>query len=135
MIHSALHLSLLFSFQLFVQFSIFFLCPRSGHREAYLKLHHPSVSPSVRPCMRGSCLKSCLSRNSITTEAKSTKNHRKIKHNKKVCCIHDLGCHAQGQGHCHGLKVKMCFCSSHKTAEVTTIKLHRKVKHNKICHI
>ena len=26
------------------------------------------------------------------------KLHRKIKHNKNVCCAHDLGSDAQGQG-------------------------------------
>ena len=26
------------------------------------------------------------------------KLHRKIKHNEKVCCAHDLGSHAQVQG-------------------------------------
>ena len=26
------------------------------------------------------------------------KLHRKIKHNEKVCCAHDLGSYAQGQG-------------------------------------
>ena len=26
------------------------------------------------------------------------KLHRKIKHNEKVCCAHDLGSDAQGQG-------------------------------------
>ena len=26
------------------------------------------------------------------------KLHRKIKHNEKVCCVHDLGSYAQGQG-------------------------------------
>ena len=27
------------------------------------------------------------------------KLHRKIQHNEKVCCAHDLGSYAQGQGH------------------------------------
>ena len=27
------------------------------------------------------------------------KLHRKIKHNENVCCAHDLGSYAQGQGH------------------------------------
>ena len=25
--------------------------------------------------------------------------HRKIKHNENMCCAHDLGSYAQGQGH------------------------------------
>ena len=29
------------------------------------------------------------------------KPHREIKHNEKVCCAHDLGPYAQGQGHNH----------------------------------
>ena len=29
------------------------------------------------------------------------KLYRKIKHNEKVCCAHDLGSYAQGQGHNH----------------------------------
>ena len=36
---------------------------------------------------------------SKTTEANLTKLHRKIKHNKKVCRLQDLGSYAQGQGH------------------------------------
>ena len=27
------------------------------------------------------------------------KLHRKIGHNEEVCCAHDLGSYAQGQGH------------------------------------
>ena len=40
-------------------------------------------------------LKLCCSQ---TTEANLMELHIKIKHNKKVCCAHDLGSYAQGQG-------------------------------------
>ena len=43
--------------------------------------------------------KSCLSKNSTTTEANLTKLHRKIEHNEKVCSAQELGSYAQGQGH------------------------------------
>ena len=33
-----------------------------------------------------------------STEANLIKLHRKIKHNEKVCCAHDLDSYAQGQG-------------------------------------
>ena len=55
-------------------------------------------------------------------------NSQKIKNNKKLCRIHDLGGHAQGPGHCQELMVKTYFCGFFKTAEVNIIKLHRKVK-------
>ena len=48
--------------------------------------------------------KSCLSNNSKTTEAKFTKLHGKIEHNKKVCRAQEIGSYAQDQGH---NKVKM----------------------------
>ena len=41
--------------------------------------------------------KSCPSNNSKTTEANLTKLHRKIEHNKKVCCTDELGSCAQAQ--------------------------------------
>ena len=63
------------------------------------------------------------------------KLYRKIKSNEKVCHIQALGCDAQGQGHCQGLKVKM-LCNYFKTALVNISKLHRKIKHNEeISHI
>ena len=43
--------------------------------------------------------KSCLSKNSKTTEANLTKLHRKIEHNEKVCRALELGSYAQSQGH------------------------------------
>ena len=43
--------------------------------------------------------KFCLSNNSKTTKANSTKLHRKIEHNEKVCRAQELGFYAQGQGH------------------------------------
>ena len=45
--------------------------------------------------------KSCLSNNTITTEANLRKLHRKIEHNEKVCCTQKLGSYALGQGHNH----------------------------------
>ena len=42
--------------------------------------------------------KSCLSNNSITTEANLTKLHRKIEHKEEVCRAQELGSYAQGQG-------------------------------------
>ena len=42
------------------------------------------------------CLKSCCS---YTSEANLIKLHRKLKHNEKVCCAHDLNSYIQGQGH------------------------------------
>ena len=41
------------------------------------------------------CLNSC---GSYTTETNLIKLHRKIKYNGKVCCGHDFGSYAQGQG-------------------------------------
>ena len=37
-------------------------------------------------------------RSNCAYEANLMKLHRKIKHNEKVCCAHDLGSYAQGQG-------------------------------------
>ena len=51
-----------------------------------------------------SCLKSCFSNSINATHANLIKLHRKIKLNKKVHHIQDLGCHAQGKGHGQGLK-------------------------------
>ena len=78
---------------------------------------------------RKSALKSCLSKTLKTTEANLIKFQRKIKHNKKICCIHNLGFHAQGkccnkvtgqiiseivsQSYLDGFKVK-CFCKTLK---------------------
>ena len=72
-----------------------------------------------------SCLKSCFSHNLRTTEASLMKLH-KDKHNKKVNHTQDSDCHAQGQGHCQGLKGKTCFCDYFKTILLNIIKLHRK---------
>ena len=54
--------------------------------------------PKVKVTIRSEvelCLKLCCS---LTTEANLMKLHRKIKHNEKVCCAHDLGSYVQGQG-------------------------------------
>ena len=56
----------------------------------------------LRPRSRsqsGQRSKSCLSNDSITTEANLTKLHRKTEHNEKVCRAQELGSYAQGQGH------------------------------------
>ena len=45
------------------------------------------------------------------------KRHRKIKHNKKVCHIQELGYHIQGQGHNQGSEVKSCLSNYLKLAE------------------
>ena len=59
------------------------------------------------------------------------KLHRKIKHKKKVCCAHDLGSYAQGQGR-NQVKGQNLF--SAKTTEANLTKLHRKIEHNeKVC--
>ena len=42
--------------------------------------------------------KSCLSKNSKTTEANLTKRHRKIEHYDKVFHAQELGSYVQGQG-------------------------------------
>ena len=58
------------------------------------------------------------------------KLHRKIKHIEKVCCAHNLGSYAQGQGHS---QVKGQGNNS-KTTEANLTKLHRKIEHNeKVC--
>ena len=69
-----------------------------------LKSHCPSVRLSVSPSVS---YKSCLSLNSNATEANFTKLHRKIKYNKKVCRVHDLGSCTQGQGH-SGVRGQIC---------------------------
>ena len=43
--------------------------------------------------------KSCVSNNSKTAGANSTKLHRKIEHDEKACCAQELGSYTQGQGH------------------------------------
>ena len=62
------------------------------------------------------------------------KLHRKVKHNEKVCCAHDLGSYAQGQGHQSGQRSKSCLSNNSKTSEANLTKLHRKIEHNeKVC--
>ena len=62
------------------------------------------------------------------------KLHRKIKHNEKVCCAHDLGSYAQGQG-CNQVRGQNLRLSNiSKTTEANLTKLHRKIEHNeKVC--
>ena len=54
----------------------------------------PKVKVTIRSKVK-LCLKLCCSE---TTEANLMTLHRKIKHNEKVSCAHDLGSYAQGQG-------------------------------------
>ena len=54
----------------------------------------PKVKVTIRSKFK-LCLKLCCS---YTTEANLMTLHRKIKHNEKVCCAHDLDSYAQGQG-------------------------------------
>ena len=62
------------------------------------------------------------------------KRHRKMKHNEKVCCAHDLGSYAQGQGRSQVKGQKSCLGNNSKTTEANLTKLHRKIEHNeKVC--
>ena len=57
------------------------------------------------------------------------KLHRKIKHNEKVCCAHDLGSHAQGQG-----RSQVRGQNRVKNSKTAEAHLHRKIEHNeKVC--
>ena len=59
--------------------------------------------------------------------------HRKIKHNEKVCCAHDLGSYAQGQGRSQ-VRGQNRLSNNSKTTEANLKKLHRKIEHNeKMC--
>ena len=61
--------------------------------------------------------------------------HIKIKHNEKVCCAHDLGSYAQGQGHSPVRGQNRVSIITNKTTEAN-LKLHRKIEHNeKVCHV
>ena len=62
------------------------------------------------------------------------KVHRKIKHNEKVCRVHDLGSYAQGQG-CNQVRGQnLVSAITQKTTEANLTKLHRKIEHNeKVC--
>ena len=63
------------------------------------------------------------------------KLHRKIKHNEKVCCAHDLGSYAQGQGRNQVKGQNFCLSNNSKTTEANFTTLHRKIEHNeKVCH-
>ena len=59
------------------------------------------------------------------------KLHRKIKHNENVCCAHDLGSYAQGQGHNQVRGQNHVSAITQKTTEANLTKLHRKIEHNK----
>ena len=49
-----------------------------------------TIGSEVKLCLNWCC--------SYTTEANLINLHRKIKHNEKVCRLHDFGSYGQGQG-------------------------------------
>ena len=57
------------------------------------------------------------------------KLHRKIKPNKKMCRVKDLGSFAQGQGH---NQVRGQNRLTGKNSEADLTKLHRKIEHNRM---
>ena len=62
--------------------------------------------------------------------------HIKIKHNEKVCCAHDLGSYAQGQGRSQVRDQNRVSIITSKTTEANLTQLHRKKEHNeKVCHV
>ena len=73
------------------------------------------------------CLKLCCS---STTEANLMKLHREIKHIEKVCCAHDLGFYAQGQGRNQIRGQNSVSAITKKTTESNLMKLHRKIEYN-----
>ena len=58
------------------------------------------------------------------------KFQRKIKHNEKVCCAHDLGSYAQDQGRNQVRGQNLVSDNNSKTTKVNLTKLHRKIEHN-----
>ena len=72
--------------------------------------------------------KSCLSNNSKTTEANLTNLHKRIKHNKKVCCAQELDSYAQDQGHNQVSGQIVPKIVLQITSEANLIKLNKKVK-------
>ena len=57
--------------------------------------------------------------------------HIKIKHNEKVCCAHDLGSYAQGQGRSQVRGQNRVSIIANKTTEA-----NRKIEHKeKVCHV
>ena len=62
--------------------------------------------------------------------------HIKIKHNEKVCCAHDLGSYAQGQGRSQVRDQNRVSIITNKTTEANLTLLHRKIEHNEmVCHV
>ena len=91
-----------------------------------LKLHRPSVSPSVR-------YKSCLSDSSKTTEANLMKLHRKIKHNEKVCRARFRFLRPRSRSQ-SGQRSNRVSAITQKTTKANLTKLHRKIDYNeKVC--
>ena len=61
--------------------------------------------------------------------------HIKIKHNEKICCAHDLGSYAQGQGRSQVRGQNRVSIITNKTTEANLTYLHGKREHNeKVCH-
>ena len=86
--------------------------------------------PKVKVTIRSEVKLCCSS----TTEANLIKLHRKIKHNEKVCCAHDLGFCAQGQGLSQVSGQNSVSAITQKLLKHLT-KLHRKIEDNeKVCH-
>ena len=57
-----------------------------------------------------------------------------MKHNWKVCRVHDLGSYAQGQGGNQVRGQNRVRAITRKTTEANLTKLHRKIEHNeKVC--
>ena len=62
--------------------------------------------------------------------------HIKMKRNEKVCCAHDLGSYAQGQGRSQVRGQNRVSIITSKTTEANLTQLHRKIEHNeKVCHV
>ena len=62
------------------------------------------------------------------------KRYRKIKHNKKVCCAHDLGSYAKGQCRNQVRGQNGVSAITSKTTEANQTKPHRMIEHyEKVC--
>ena len=82
-----------------------------------------TIRPEVKSCLILYC--------SLTIEANLMKLHRKIKHNEKVCCAHDLRSYAQGQGRSQVSGQNRVSVNNSRINEANLMKLHRKIEHNK----
>ena len=59
------------------------------------------------------------------------KLHRKIKHNEKVCCAHNLISYTQGQSSNQVRGQNHVSAITQKLLQANLMKLHRKIEHNK----